>query len=253
MLNGIDHIVVVVPDLETAIANYTELGFSVIPGGRHPIGTHNALIAFADGAYIELIAFFEPNPTHRWSQLLEQGGGLIDYCMQTNDLDADSAAFRAAGVPMTDKMPLSRVRPDGYKLDWVLAIPTTTQGYTPFLIEDITPRGERMPKQTTHANGVTGIDSVTIVVSDRFAADAFGKVAGSEGTPITRPEIAVTGIRHTSDIHTFDFITPSGPGGVADRLEQRGSLIMGATLKTTGSQRGLLDQTLALNALLTLE
>lgn len=253
MLTGVDHIVIVVPDLVTAIANYTELGFTVVPGGRHPIGTHNALIAFADGSYIELIAFFEPNPTHRWAQLLEQGGGLIDYCMQTNNLEADSAAFRAAGVPMTEKMPLSRMRPDGYKLDWVLAVPATTQGYTPFLIEDITPRGERVPSVSEHANGVTGIGTLTIVVSNRFAADAFGKVAGSEGMSITRPEIAVTGVRHTSDIHTFDFITPTGAGEIADRLEQWGSLIMGARLKTNGSQRGLLDQGLALNALLTLE
>ena len=74
MLHGIDHIAVVVPDLNTAIANYTTLGFTVVPGGRHPIGSHNALIAFEDGSYIELLAFFEPNPGHRWYQVLQQGG-----------------------------------------------------------------------------------------------------------------------------------------------------------------------------------
>ena len=70
MLKGIDHLVIVVPELEAAVATYRGLGFTVVPGGRHPIGTHNALIAFTDGSYLELIAFFEPNAQHRWHQRL---------------------------------------------------------------------------------------------------------------------------------------------------------------------------------------
>src|SRR5262249_28482211 len=81
VLTGIDHMVVVVPDLDIAIKNYRDLGFTVVPGGRHPIGTHNALIGFADGAYLELIAFFEPDTMHRWRSALTRGGGLVDYCM----------------------------------------------------------------------------------------------------------------------------------------------------------------------------
>src|SRR5207237_5052596 len=48
-------------DLGRAIAEYRGLGFSVEPGGRHPVGTENALIALRDGAYIELIAFESPD------------------------------------------------------------------------------------------------------------------------------------------------------------------------------------------------
>ena len=50
MLKGIDHLVIVVPELEAAIAGYRGLGFTVTPGGRHPIGTHNALIGLSDGS-----------------------------------------------------------------------------------------------------------------------------------------------------------------------------------------------------------
>ena len=35
MLQGIDHLVVVTRDLDTAIAGYRALGFTVTPGGRH--------------------------------------------------------------------------------------------------------------------------------------------------------------------------------------------------------------------------
>src|SRR5438105_11493916 len=102
MLTGIDHVVIVVPDLEAAIKSYEDLGFTVARGGRHPIGSHNALIGLADGAYLELIAFFEPTATHRWRAMLDNGGGLVDFCMQTDDLGADAAAFRAAGVTMSE-------------------------------------------------------------------------------------------------------------------------------------------------------
>src|SRR5207245_11594854 len=42
VLTGIDHLVIVTRDLGRAIAEYRGLGFSVVPGGRHPVGTENA-------------------------------------------------------------------------------------------------------------------------------------------------------------------------------------------------------------------
>src|SRR5215468_5908959 len=182
MLQGIDHIVIAVPDLAVASRNYEALGFTVVPGGRHPVGTHNALIAFADGAYIELIAFYEKNTEHKWWEPLQQGGGLVDFCMQTDELMADTAAFRKAGVDIDDPSPLSRVRPDGYQLKWVLSIPRGVyRGVAPFLIQDETPREERVPRQTRHANGVTGIGAVTVAVED--VATVRRWYAGATGDP----------------------------------------------------------------------
>ncbi|PMP81392.1 MAG: VOC family protein, partial [Roseiflexus castenholzii] len=58
MITCIDHIVILVRDLLAAIDDYTALGFTVTPGGVHADGaTHNALVAFVDGGYLELIAF----------------------------------------------------------------------------------------------------------------------------------------------------------------------------------------------------
>ena len=54
----IDHVVIVVADLEAATVDFRSLGFTVTPGGVHPDwGSHNALIPLADGGYLELIAF----------------------------------------------------------------------------------------------------------------------------------------------------------------------------------------------------
>lgn len=123
MFKAVDHFVVVVADLETAIRNYTTAGFTVVRGGRHNIGTYNALIAFADGSYVELIAFLNPVGGHPWYAALQKGSGIVDFCMQTDDLTADAETMRRAGVGMGDATPMTRDRPDGYRLSWVLSIP----------------------------------------------------------------------------------------------------------------------------------
>src|SRR5262250_3544405 len=105
MISGIDHLVIAVPELAKAATAYRELGFTVAPGGRHPVGTHNALIAFDDGAYLELVSFYRESPDHPWWEAMEAGGGLVDYCLRTDDLEADTRALRAAGVEIADPVP----------------------------------------------------------------------------------------------------------------------------------------------------
>src|SRR5215210_8497029 len=62
MLTGLDHLVILVEELEEAVAGYEELGFWVTFGGEHADGlTHNALVPFADGTYLELVAFVDPD------------------------------------------------------------------------------------------------------------------------------------------------------------------------------------------------
>src|SRR4030067_3408410 len=52
-----DHAILVVNILPVALRQFPQLGFTVTSGGVHAGGlTHNALIAFADGAYLELLA-----------------------------------------------------------------------------------------------------------------------------------------------------------------------------------------------------
>lgn len=171
MLTGIDHLVVLVPRLDTAIADYRALGFTVEPGGEHPGGTHNALIAFADGSYLELIAFQDPNATtHRWHRFLAAGGGLVDFALGSTNLAADIARVTADGLPYTP-MDGARARPDGVQLQWRSAS-VEPAGQLPFLIEDVTPRGLRVPSgdAVQHANAATGILSVTVAVQDLAAA-----------------------------------------------------------------------------------
>jgi catechol 2,3-dioxygenase-like lactoylglutathione lyase family enzyme len=215
MLQGIDHAVILVRNLDEAVESYTRLGFTVVPGGRHNFATHNALIGFEDGAYIELIAFWEDAPSHRWHRFLASGGGLIDYCMRTDDLVLDIAALRAAGIPMSEKQPMSRLRPDGYRLEWALSLATETQGVTPFLIEDYTPREERLPRQTRHPNGATGIAMLTIGVRDLTPVLKLAAADGVRRLP-TEGDSRTRSLRYVSGGYALDFVAPA-PGQAGGR------------------------------------
>src|SRR4026209_1322942 len=159
MIQGIDHLVIVVKDLAQAAMDYEQLGFTVVAGGQHPVGSHNALIPFRDGSYIEIIAFYREALDHRWWEPPATGGGFVDFCLQTDDLRGDTGKLRDAGVAINDPVPWSRTRPDGYELKWLLSLVTGSErGVAPFLIEDLTPRNERVPQNFEHPNQVTGIE-----------------------------------------------------------------------------------------------
>ena len=176
MIAGLDHVVLVVLDLEGAVADHRTRGFTVIPGGVHAGGlTHNALIGFADGSYLELIAFADlerARGTHRWAPVAERGGGWADFALLSSDLTQDVAALGdLVARPPEDA---GRTRPDGLRIAWRAAglVPPL-----PFLIEDLTARELRVPggEATRHANGVRGVERVLVgareprITADRYA------------------------------------------------------------------------------------
>lgn len=158
----LDHVIIAVRDLDAAMADYRALGFTVIYGGRHASGaTHNGLICFQDGAYLELLAptgdAAQPGTTD-FSPLLAGGEGLAGYALRSTDLLADVQTLRARGAQVADPGEGRRRRADGIELRWRTA--ALDGGMAPFLIEDVTPRNLRVPDDrvtVTHANGVTGI------------------------------------------------------------------------------------------------
>jgi catechol 2,3-dioxygenase-like lactoylglutathione lyase family enzyme len=172
----LDHLVIAVDDLETASRDYHDLGFTVVQGGVHANrATHNALIALADGTYLELLAATGEAPLPGlidFGALLKDGEGLRGFALRSADLDADAARLRAAGLAVGDVIPGERRRTDGTVLRWKLAL--LDEGFAPFLIGDVTPREWRVPSGpavTTHANGGLGVRGVDIAVRDMARAE----------------------------------------------------------------------------------
>ena len=166
MLRQLDHVVLVVRDLASAMTDHRRRGFTVTPGGEHADGiTHNALIAFADGTYLEIVAFRDRARalTHRWWKIAADGGGFADFALLSDDLNADAAAL--AELVKTPPKEGGRIRPDGVELKWRTAV---LKAPLPFVIEDLTPRELRVPAGAAvdHANGARGIASVVMGAVD---------------------------------------------------------------------------------------
>lgn len=215
MLLGIDHIVIAGPDLDDLTATFKALGFNVVGGGRHPIGSYNRLVGLGDGAYIELLSFYEESPKHYWWDAVHRkGGGLIDFCMGTDDIRADYAVFKAQGVEMSRLVGLSRLRHDGYCLAWLNnEIYDPYQGLIPFIIEDETPREQRVPKENEHANGVIGIDTITLAARDLNLAGRIMKAAlGAEGEQVQDDALQASGIVFKVGPHRLEYLSPDGEG-----------------------------------------
>jgi hypothetical protein len=244
MIQGIDHLVVVVHDLAQASRDYEQLGFTVVPGGQHPVGSHNALIAFQDGSYLEIIAFYREAVDHRWWNPLQKGERLVDMCFQTDDLRGDTEKLRAAGVAINNPVPWSRKRPDGYELKWLLSLATGShRGVAPFLIEDVTPRGERIPRQFEQSNGIVGIDKISFAVGELKPIEKwYSELLGKSGTSIQAADLGAEGVRFEAGPHTVEFLTPRAAASpLVDWLRQLGPSPYSAVLKHRVSELKPLD------------
>lgn len=173
------------------------LGFTVAEGGRHRQGrTGNALIGFADGTYLELLALNLPSlltlvrvphrarllwvlsaarpPVERRFLAHARGGeGLLDFGLLTADLPGTVRRARASGLRVTDPAAGRRQRADGEEIFWDFVLPASTE--LPFLLADRTPRARRAPAPSIcqHANGAAGIARLTVATRDvkRIARD----------------------------------------------------------------------------------
>ena len=217
MITGIDHIVIMVSDLEQAASQWGDLGFTVIPGGKHPRGTHNALIAFQDHSYLELIAFWEPDyDAHKWHRFQNSGIGLIDHALASSDLPQEVQDITGRGVAYEGPNAGARSRLDGVELSWRTAQPAGRDDHAlPFIIDDVSPRELRVPggEQAEHANGVLGVDTLQIVVDDVAAISAaYASVVDG----VASPAISV-------GPHTIELQTPERGSEAEARLRDYGA------------------------------
>lgn len=141
----LDHIVIAGPDLPALISWFAQrTGVTAAPGGAHPTGTANALVALTIGGergpqYIELIG---PNPARAETELPATFGidtlaepAVQAYAVHPADIDATVAASRSRGYDPGDVSDLSRRTPAGVLLEWRLTRGEQRRLDVPFLID----------------------------------------------------------------------------------------------------------------------
>lgn len=228
MFTGIDHLVILVPELNAAMETYRQLGFQVLPGGEHPYGTHNALVTFQDGSYLELIAFREPDQPHdhRWYRFLDRPG-LVDFAIGAENIDPELDRIRAAGIAYDGPKPGARQRPDGVQLEWRTAPPPDDRtGELPFLIDDITERGLRVPGggEAEQQNGVTGIQRLVVAVRDlEEGIEEYSALLGVDPARGTDEDLRADTATYQCGQHLITLAYPTSPSSpLVRRIQQKG-------------------------------
>jgi catechol 2,3-dioxygenase-like lactoylglutathione lyase family enzyme len=171
----VDHAGICSYQLEPVQQAFADLGLKTEYGGAHATGgTHNALIGFDDGSYIELIAAQHPETLSgedaaQWTSLKPDMARACFWAVDVDDIGSSVKEVRQGGLEISDPKDGSRKKPDGTVLQWQTAAVNegSTGNILPFFIQDKTPRSARIqPSASVKGSELHGIEVVVIGVND---------------------------------------------------------------------------------------
>ena len=198
-IRGIDHVVILVRDLERARETYQRLGFGLTPRGYHTLGSQNHCIVF-ERDYLELLAVPKPHPAMQYfSDFLVGGEGLGAIAFATGDANAAQAELAAAGVSADPPLDFSRpVELPGGARDAAFRIVQLSPGDTPgcrtFLCQHFNPDLVWRSEHKDHALGALGIAALSIVADEpELAAAGYARLLDAEPRVVTEGLLVATG------------------------------------------------------------
>jgi hypothetical protein len=168
-VTGLDHVVVMVADIDMAHTAYRRLGFQVQPRGFHrKLGTANHLMIF-EHDYFEILGIVEDtefNAERR--EWLKAGGGLANVALATDGADLAFDALRQAGLQPDAPLFFDRAVEVAGKTEHAqfrtVRIPKTNMPVVGFFVcEHLTPQFVYRVEWAKHPNGARGIRGVTVI------------------------------------------------------------------------------------------
>jgi catechol 2,3-dioxygenase-like lactoylglutathione lyase family enzyme len=177
-ISGIDHLLIVVRDLDRAAASYRRLGFTLSPRAVHSahMGTANHTIML-ERDYFELLGVLAPTEANaRWRRALAEGEGLAGLAAATPSAIAAGAAWRDAGFAVSDVLAFSRAveRAGGMRMEARFEVVTLPAESVPamsiFACAQLTRDAVWLPELLEHPNTARAIRKLAIAAPDPLAA-----------------------------------------------------------------------------------
>jgi hypothetical protein len=166
-----DHAIVAGQDLDALAAKFADVGLEPEYGGEHAHDvTHNSLLGFDDGSYVELISTSEAGaePSRR-RDFIAGDAGPCGWALETNDVHTVAERMRNRGIKVELSEPHQRETPDGRVAKWQLAYLGGGEPGSglPFVIEDRSRREYRIsPSPSVAGTEVTGVAATIVCVAD---------------------------------------------------------------------------------------
>ncbi|WP_162914664.1 VOC family protein [Desertibaculum subflavum] len=187
-ITGIDHVVILVRDLDQAAERYRKLGFALTPRGTHSphMGTGNYCIMFQTD-YMELLGVLQPTENNAtWRQRLGQGEGLKSVALASEDAGAAQQHFQACGYAATAPLEFGRPvdTPQGSrdaKFKVVRVPEDAVPAFAVFVCQHFTRELVWLPEYQRHPNTVTGIAALVVTTPNPATTSApYARIFGAE-------------------------------------------------------------------------
>ncbi|PDS78162.1 VOC family protein [Rhizobium sp. L43] len=195
----LDHVVLPVVNIDLARERLGKLGFTVAADARHPFGTENACVFFADKTYLEplgVASIAESEASARQGNVFTARNqafrfrcgeeGLSAIVFATEDSARDHKNFANKGSSAGEMLEFSRPMkmPDGsesvgsFKL--AFAGDLRAPDFFLFTCQRINPLPADRAALEKHANGVTGITEIALCAPDAAAFGAFVSLVAAQ-------------------------------------------------------------------------
>ncbi len=200
-IHGIDHVVVVVHDLDLARDTFVRMGFTVTPRGHHTIGSQNHCVMLGRD-YVELLASPAANPhpaRQYYTDFARAGEGLAAIALQSRSAKGAYTELLWAGFDPTDPLELARpVELPGGARDAKFRITQLAPGATPggrvFVCEHLTRELVWRPEHQRHANGATELAAIAVLCDDvAQAAKPYERLFDVKAQAIAEGLLVATG------------------------------------------------------------
>lgn len=190
----IDHVVVVVPDLEEAGGALEMAGFHVTPRSDHPFGTSNRLV-MVPASYLELMSVTRPEalPESGFARfvadnLAAERDGPLMMALRSDDVESDRRHLADLGLPGPEALRFGRTArlPDGSETRVEFECSFTdlrSERFDAFYCRHLTRDQVWHPDTLVHPNGADILRSVTVA----DPGEALGHLAAMAGVEPALP------------------------------------------------------------------
>lgn len=182
VIKGIDHLIVMVGDLDRSNRLWQSLGFETTPRGFHDSGGTANHLMMLDQTYIELLGRVDRQQDSPYRHMMEEAPGLWGIALR----GSAEAAFRywtSLGLDVAAPASLSRAvdvagRTERARFQITMLARPVDLPFLIFCCEQLTPQFVWQPDRLPHPNGALSLKEVVLIVENNRARRQFERIMG---------------------------------------------------------------------------
>lgn len=222
VIKGIDHLIVMVGDLDRSNRLWQSLGFETTPRGFHDSGGTANHLMMLDRTYIELLGMVDRQQTSPYRRMMEDTPGLWGIALR-GSAEATFRHWSSLGLEVTAPASLSRAvnvagRTERARFQITMLARTAELPFVLFCCEHLTPQFVWQPERAPHRNGALSLKEVVLVVENDRAQRQFERILGrsadfgSSGPALSMADSRLVFLSEAAFEHRFGAAAAFGSG-----------------------------------------